>query len=128
MTPVANPIVAQELRFILQLIFQYVVGFLVASGYVDPGIKDALIIQLVDFVGLLIIAITSGIGLFRLGKLAVHTTHPTTQQTSSIVTSTTVSTPTDPVKSDIFTEVIDGGTPLSIPPADEQVLSPDQKI
>lgn len=79
-----NPIVSTEIKFFLKLIFNFIVGYLVANGYMDPGVQDKLVIQLVEFTGYLITAIAAAIGLFGLFKDALHLHSKTSQQTKPI--------------------------------------------
>lgn len=68
MSPLENPAAATELRFFLGLVFNYIIGMLIASGHLDPSVRVVLVSQLVDFTGYVIILVTSGIGLFHLFK------------------------------------------------------------
>lgn len=70
-----NPVFTTELRFLLRILFNLAVGYLVANGYMDPGVKDEVVIQLVEMTGYLITAITAAISLFGLFKSASHINH-----------------------------------------------------
>lgn len=72
MNPIENPVMSAELRFFLRLIFNLVVGYLVTNGYLDPGVKDKLVQDLIEWTGYLITLVTSMIGLYSLVKYSWH--------------------------------------------------------
>lgn len=115
--------IAPELRFILQLFFNYLVGFAVANGWADPNSKDVLVHSLVESVGLLIIGVTSAIGTYRLYKVARHTPVNHVHPSSPVVNQSGLSNSLFVKTEETFHD--ETGTPLSVSPTEQTVQQTD---
>lgn len=71
-----NNVETTELKPFIYLFLNFVVGALVAKGYVDGASKDVLINASANFIGLLILLATSGVTLWRVIKHPHSTTLP----------------------------------------------------
>lgn len=73
-----NTMNSSELKPFIYLALNFAIGALVANGYVDGSVKDQVIQEAANFIGLIIVLATSGVTLWRVIKHPHTNTNTTT--------------------------------------------------